>query len=197
MYCFYNNNELYKVLYLINRKEIVMKRSMLILAACISFIIASLAFITADEPTYKNLKVLKKNISKKDLDSTMHFFAASLGERCTFCHVKNESGKVSDFASDANPNKGTARFMMRMTAKLNKKYFKDENKEDQMQSGQSIQAVTCYTCHHGQGHPAVKPASMPGNNMGTPPHDHAGDIMRNASGDSAKIMSGDSSKGQH
>ena len=50
-----------------------MKRSILILGAFISFIAASLAFITADGPNYKNLKVLKKTTTKNELDSVMHF----------------------------------------------------------------------------------------------------------------------------
>ena len=108
-----------------------MKRSILILAGIISFIAASLAFITADAPKYKNLKVLKKDISKQELDSVMRFFTMSLGEKCNFCHVRNEAEKTMDFPSDANPNKNTARFMMRMAAKINKKYFKDQEKENE------------------------------------------------------------------
>ncbi len=180
-----------------------MRRSILILAACISFIAASLAFITADEPNYKNLKILKKNISKQQMDSVMHFFATSVGERCTFCHVRNEAAKSMDFASDANPNKNVARSMMRMNAKINKKFFKDsENKNNA-----AIQAITCYTCHHGQGHPATKAEGMRGGNMGNPPGNMAPqggmrppfstDSSRNPNVNPERNMGADSSHGQH
>jgi hypothetical protein len=143
-----------------------MKRSILIMAACISFIAASLAFISADQPMYKNLKVLKKNTTKNELDSVMHFFAMSLGERCNFCHARNEAANGMDFASDANPNKGVARYMMRMNAKINKKFFKNKDNEEK---GMAVAAVTCYTCHHGKAEPAVKAPPMTGNNPGMPP----------------------------
>jgi cytochrome c553 len=142
-----------------------MIRSVLISIAFISFIIASFAFITADEPLYKNLKILKKNTTKKEMDSVMHFFSVSMGEKCGFCHVRNEAAKSMDFVSDANPNKGIARSMMRMTTRINKKYFKNEENKN----SQAIQAVSCYTCHHGQGHPAVKAPAVRKDNMQPPP----------------------------
>lgn len=129
-----------------------MKRSILILTVFVSFIVASLAFITADEPKYKNLKVLKKNTTKKEMDSVMHFFSVSLGEKCGFCHVRNEAAKTMDFVSDANPHKIVTRQMMRMTNKINKKYFKNEENK-----GSRIEAVTCYSCHHGEAFPAIRP----------------------------------------
>ena len=105
-----------------------MKKSVFVILVFATVTVISFAFVTADEPKYKNLKILKKNISEKELDSVMHFFAVSLGEKCTFCHVRNEAEKKMDFASDANPNKGVARYMMRMANKINKKYFKDQPK---------------------------------------------------------------------
>ncbi|MEO6329308.1 MAG: c-type cytochrome [Ginsengibacter sp.] len=159
-----------------------MRRSTLILAAFITFIATSLAFITADEPLYKNLKVLKKNTTKKELDSVMHFFTVSLGEKCTFCHVRNEAAKSMDFVTDENPNKNVARFMMRMATKLNKKYFKDKDKDDDNEA-KTMDAVTCYTCHHGVGHPAVKPAAAPANNGGMP----QGNMKPSMPADSSKV----------
>jgi hypothetical protein len=153
-----------KPIILINySKFLIMKRSVLFLAAIVTFIAASFAFISADEPRYKNLKVLSKNITKKELDSVMHFFSVSMGEKCNFCHVWNNDTKKMDFASDANPNKNVARSMMRMAKKINKKYFK--NREDP-----SVQAVTCYTCHHGSGFPLIKPAPVRKDSTGSQPH---------------------------
>jgi hypothetical protein len=141
-----------------------MKKSAFVILVFATAIVISFAFVTADTPTYKNLKVLKKNTTKQELDSVMHFFAVSLGEKCNFCHFRNETTKSMDFASDENPNKNVARYMMRMNAKINKKYFKNKDKDES--SAQAMQAVTCYTCHHGSAMPLTKAAAMPKGNMG-------------------------------
>lgn len=98
---------------------------------------------------YENLKVLPKNTTKQQMDSVMKHFSASLGVRCTYCHTRSNDEQLNfDFASDTNPKKNTARSMMRMMSKINKKYF-DGGKDAE-------QAITCYSCHHGQEVPATK-----------------------------------------
>lgn len=111
--------------------------------------------ITAGEPIYKNLKVLPKNINKEQMDSVMKHFTVSLGVKCNFCHTYNQELKAMDYASDANKHKGIAREMMKMTTKLNEKYFdvKDKTKLN------AYQEVTCFTCHNGKAHPAKFPAA--------------------------------------
>lgn len=128
-----------------------MKKSFLITALFAVMIVVSLAF-TADEPRYKNLKILPKNITKQQMDSVMRHFSASLGEKCNFCHVRNEDAKTMNFASDENKHKLVARNMMKMTNKINKKYFEVSGK----QSLDTKLLVTCYTCHHGAEDPEVK-----------------------------------------
>lgn len=169
-----------------------MKRSAFIIACFTILIAVSFAFISADEPRYKNLKVLKKDISKEELDSVMHFFSMSVGERCGFCHVWNEAAKTMDFVSDDNPQKNIARYMMRMNAKINKKYF--TNKEQK--SEQQIQAVTCYTCHHGAAIPAVKAQPMRRDSAGPPPamSNPPGSPATSAKADSARQLPTDSAK---
>src|SRR6516165_10168722 len=79
-----------------------------------------------EPPKPKNLKVLPKNISHDDLEKVMDGFKAALGVRCDFCHAKLQSdstGHKLDFASDEKPEKNIARKMMRMTEKINKKFF--------------------------------------------------------------------------
>ena len=49
---------------------------------CMSFI------VTNEEPRYKNLKVLPKNITKPQMDSVMKHFTVALGVKCNFCHVR-------------------------------------------------------------------------------------------------------------
>jgi Photosynthetic reaction centre cytochrome C subunit len=113
--------------------------------------------IAATRPTeehkYKNLKVLPKNISKEDLDKVMDGFKAALGVKCSFCHApsKDTAQKWPDFASDAKPEKGVARYMMKMTAKINKKFFSDNKNE----AGQPVPAIACMTCHRGKEHPEI------------------------------------------
>jgi len=122
-------------------------------------IIATSAFITESKPKlYKNLKVLPKDITKPELDSIMKSFTASLGVKCTFCHVKKEEKWY--FELDASPNKVIARKMILMTNKINKKYFTfSEEEREKMETEQTElnQIITCYTCHRGQNKPVPSP----------------------------------------
>lgn len=101
-----------------------MKKSLLIIFACILCVVGFQAFTVSHHPTYRNLKILPQDISKDGLDSVMHLFTASLGVKCNFCHQRNEAERTMDFASDAKPEKNIARKMLLMTIMLNKSYFK-------------------------------------------------------------------------
>jgi hypothetical protein len=83
----------------------------------------------------KNLKLLPKSWSRKQVVRVMKKFEKSLGVECEFCH------KDKNYASDDNKHKKTARMMMRMTGDLNKKFFGGKGK------------VSCYTCHQGKKEP--------------------------------------------
>src|SRR5215217_503520 len=98
-----------------------MRKSFLVTVLFAALVVMSMAF-TADDPQYKNLKVLPKKITKPQMDSVMRHFTASLGVKCNFCHQFNAETKKMDFASDANKQKLVARNMMKMTNKINKKY---------------------------------------------------------------------------
>lgn len=132
-----------------------MKKSFLLLSTFTAVICASLAFTSADEPRYKNLKVLPKSTTKEQMDVVMKHFNASLGVKCNFCHVFNQEQKAMDFASDANEHKGIARDMMKMTQKINKKYFKWEGSYTALKDKLE---VTCHTCHNGKKEPSSWPA---------------------------------------
>jgi outer membrane lipoprotein-sorting protein len=95
------------------------------------------------EQYFKNVQVLR-GISVKEFMDTMGFFAASLGENCTFCHVEESSGDWSKYADD-NANKQTARKMILMMNAINKSYF----------GGRRM--LTCYSCHRGGETPLVTP----------------------------------------
>ncbi len=121
----------------------------------LSFLIATVFLMSGFMPQpetrkFVNLKVLPKDISKDELDSVMDGFKAALGVKCGFCHApRKDDPKRLDFASDAKEEKETARMMMKMTAKLNKKYFhvKEANVPN------AVLAVNCITCHRGKTDP--------------------------------------------
>lgn len=127
-------------------------RKLTVIMVLLSTVIAMSAFMpkTIDDHKAKNLKVLPKDISHAELDSIMDNFKLALGVKCNHCHAPMaDNPKKLDFASDAKPEKETARYMMRMTAKLNKKYFSKE-----MHDGKYTNAVNCITCHNGKTEPA-------------------------------------------
>lgn len=100
---------------------------------------------------HKNLKVLPKNISPDMLDAVMNGFGKALGVKCYFCHVvsKDSAENHLNFASDVNPEKNITRKMMKMTAKLNKKYFSFDKSEN----AEISQEVSCAMCHRGKPNP--------------------------------------------
>jgi hypothetical protein len=105
-----------------------------------------------EEEKAKNLKVLPKNISHEELENVMRGFKNALGVKCSFCHdPRKDDPKKLDFAGDENKHKEIARDMMRMTARINKKYFKED--------GDEPLKVTCFTCHHGNEEPRSRPDS--------------------------------------
>ena len=130
--------------------KFIFGRKTITIAVLMLTVVILSAFMPPQEHKFKNLKVLPKDISKEQLDQVMDGFKAALGVKCNFCHAPQaDNPKKLDFASDAKPEKNTARKMMRMTAKINKKYFHDEK----MQNGKALLAVSCVTCHNGNEHP--------------------------------------------
>jgi hypothetical protein len=104
----------------------------------------------AKNPAFKNLKVLPKNISQKQLSAIMvDQFQDELGVSCNFCHSENKETHKPDYASDEKPEKQIARMMMRMTNGINKKYFSLRH----AMTGDSTSIVTCGTCHQGKPRP--------------------------------------------
>lgn len=119
------------------------------LLACFAFSLSAFMPKPEPEPKAKNLKVLPKNISKEELDKVMDNFKLALGVRCSHCHAPmKDNPRKMDFASDEKPEKETARKMMRMTAKINKKYF-----HTVLQEGKTITQIACVTCHNGKAEP--------------------------------------------
>lgn len=131
-----------------------MKKTYRTTAGIVLAVSLSFAFTARQEdPKYKNLKILPKDITHEQMDSVMHHYTASLNVRCNFCHIRNEEKKEWDWASDDNKHKLVAREMMKMTNKLNDKYFPYAGKAKELSTALT---VTCYTCHHGAAEPATK-----------------------------------------
>src|SRR5689334_8078452 len=111
------------------------------------------------EQVEKNIKVLT-GMPQSQLIPVMNFFAASMGRRCNFCHVNNQG--QWDYASDAKPEKTSAREMIKMVMDINKTTERLE-----------LDQVSCYTCHRGRTSPQSVPAlplplpSPPPNAVGT------------------------------
>lgn len=131
-----------------------MKKTFIVPLALAGVVFLASAFTARQEdPNYKNLKILPKDITHEQLDSVMHHFTGSLNVKCNFCHVRNEEKKEWDWASDDNKHKLVARQMMEMTNSLNDKYFPYSGKAKDLKT---VLTVTCYTCHHGATEPETK-----------------------------------------
>jgi hypothetical protein len=122
----------------------------------------------------KNLKVLPADT---DLRKVMREYSGALGVECSFCHAPADPvTKRADRASDANPVKDTARYMIQLTDDLNNKYLAE------MPNRRYADPITCGTCHRGEKHPSIfvppprpegnrPPGAQPGGAApaGTPP----------------------------
>lgn len=94
--------------------------------------------------TFKNLKVLPKDIPKAELVSVMRSFSGALGVRCNHCHVGENAATLEgfDFAADDKEPKRIARVMMSMVQEINKELIPKAEIKDAVQ-------VRCVTCHRG------------------------------------------------
>jgi len=136
---------------------------LLLLAAAVFVGITAFKPKAAPPGKWKNLKVLPQDISEDSLKAVMHFYTASLGVKCVFCHAMGSNGHP-DFASDDKPEKNIARYMMKMTKDINANYFNFKK----VANADTIHTVTCYTCHNGNEHPEGIPP-VDSTHAGPPP----------------------------
>jgi hypothetical protein len=109
----------------------------------------------ADPTPNQNLKVLPKNLTDDQMEVIMTRYEKQLGVTCLYCHVKTKPDvfpERMDFASDEKPEKSIAREMIRMTNRINYKYFGGKKHEDILRV-QTV--VTCKTCHRGLPKPII------------------------------------------
>ena len=127
-----------------------------LIAGMVTF--GTLAFRAPEKPEHpapQNLKILPKDITHPELIAIMHGFERALNYSCGDCHARSQADPEKlDFASDANPKKETARAMMKMVQKINRRHFKIKGKFVENFTQAKYQ-VTCYSCHHGEEHPAI------------------------------------------
>src|ERR1051325_5374664 len=95
------------------------------------------------EQVAKNIKVLA-GMPQSQLIPVMNFFSASMGRRCSFCHVNNQG--QWDYASDAKPQKAAAREMIKLVMDINKTTERLK-----------LDPVSCYTCNRGRPSPQSIP----------------------------------------
>ena len=147
----------------LNRKFIVM----IAMAAVVFTAVAFTSPTADDDKGFKNLKVLPKDTDHDKLIKIMREFNDALGVKCNFCHApsKDTANHHPDFVSDDKPEKNIAREMMKMTVKINKKFFEAK----QAAIGDSTMAVSCGTCHHGAPHPEAHAGGGEGEHQGPPP----------------------------
>ena len=101
----------------------------------------------------RNLEVLPKDISSRELGETMKGFAMGLGVRCETCHV-GEVGQpldTFDFESDEKPMKLKARVMLEMVTAINNKHVAKLN---EIEKAEHVE-VRCVTCHRGRPQPKL------------------------------------------
>ena len=95
------------------------------------------------EQVFRNIQVLK-GVPIDTFFDVMGMFASSMGEDCTFCHVKQAVFDHNAFG-DETPRIRRARQMIAMMNAINESNF----------GGRKL--VTCFTCHRGNNTPVNSP----------------------------------------
>jgi len=123
-------------------------KKLTVLCFIVVLVVAGMAASQPPKPLYKNLKVLPKNTTQEEMEKIMTEFKTALGVKCNHCHAaQKDNPRRMDFASDEKPEKQVAREMMKMTARINKKFFHYK------EGANTTPPVSCITCHNGKAHP--------------------------------------------
>lgn len=105
---------------------------------------------------FTNLQVFPEDIERTELIDRMRKFSFALGVRCQHCHY-SESGSFQDidYASDENPTKDKARYMIKMLGTIN-----DELLPGMDDRGDPPVRVECKTCHRSRARPFLLSQEM-------------------------------------
>lgn len=85
----------------------------------------------------------------QDFEQEMQLMTSYLGVTCGYCHEGRRN-----FASEARPQKATARKMLEMTKTINRQFFPSFKPGDEESK---LGKITCYTCHQGNAKPKTTP----------------------------------------
>ena len=122
------------------------------------FLLFGLIFISNQTIISKTNKSIKNNnstlqllghLSRKELKNTMKFYSKALGQKCSFCHVKDKSVDLNESIQNLSirkrlKRKEIARQMIRMTREINKKYLNWNHS-----GGRKADQINCMLCHRG------------------------------------------------
>ncbi|WDS37000.1 c-type cytochrome [Pseudoxanthomonas sp.] len=103
----------------------------------------------AEDYTPQNLKVLPRDISRRDLRKRMRAYREQLGVECSYCHDKDRDTGDVDYATDHNPVKERARTMIQMTDQINDTYLA------RLGDRRYAEPFECVGCHRGQAKPSA------------------------------------------
>lgn len=147
----------------ISRRFPLINKKLFVYAGMGLFIVAGMSAThrPIEDPGWKNLKVIPKNIEEDQMERIMYKISHDLSVTCRFCHAETRPGIFPvrvDFASDELREKGIARKMMTMTDRLNKKYFGYKNDYGFGSLKKSV--ISCNTCHRGLKRPNNKLISL-------------------------------------
>jgi Photosynthetic reaction centre cytochrome C subunit len=95
-----------------------------------------------------NVKVLT-GLTVREFEQEMQLMTSYLGVTCGYCHEGRRN-----FASEAKPQKLTARTMLEMTKGINAQFFQGFTPGDEESR---LGKVTCFTCHQGNAKPKTIP----------------------------------------
>lgn len=95
-----------------------------------------------------NVKVLT-GLTVPEFEQEMQLMTSYLGVSCGYCHEGRRN-----FASEAKPEKLTARKMIEMTRGINQQFFPNfKPGAEESRLGK----VTCFSCHQGNAKPKTTP----------------------------------------
>ena len=102
--------------------------------------------------TLVNLQYFSEDVGRDSVVESMRQFSFALGVRCQYCHVGGDGVSLEgvDFASDEDPDKRKARFMLRMTETLNRSMLPLIPERDT-----PPRELTCKSCHRGSPRPTL------------------------------------------
>lgn len=97
----------------------------------------------------RNLQVLPRTMTPRQVITTMRAFTSALGVRCQYCHIGEEGQDLAefDFVSDDKRTKRTARLMISMLGSIDSQLAGIPERPTP-----NVQ-VTCSTCHRGVARP--------------------------------------------